>query len=345
MNIGAVYALQDQLPEALKYYKKSDSVIHARNVASLKYNSYVNLGDAYYRLKMPDSAYLYFEHSLDLARELNEPQFIGASQTGMAHVQLLRGNYPASLSGYREAMAQLQMANDNELLCEASLGLAGLYRQLVNPDSSVFYARFALATAQKSGFLSRELDAARFLSEHYKTKSRYDSAFFYTTLVQMVNDTLNSKSRIREAQSMSISEQLRQTEMEEAKRVARKTRNQQLQLLFIAIFIPGFFLITLLFSRIQIHRRVVVISGILSLLILFEFLTLLLHPFVEKITGHRPILEILIFVSVAAVLIPAHHRLEHWMLHKLTLIRPGETPIKIKQKKLSMKIKKDETGG
>ena len=62
-------------------------------------------------------------------------------------------------------------------------------------------------------------------------------------------------------------------EIAENLRIAKRERIQQLQLLFIAIFIPGFFLLTLLLSRIRLHVRLIKILGVLSLLILFEYLT------------------------------------------------------------------------
>lgn len=58
--------------------------------------------------------------------------------------------------------------------------------------------------------------------------------------------------------------------------------------------------------------------GIISLLLLFEYLTLFLHPFVVELTNHTPVLELLIFVTVAAFLIPLHHKLEAWVIKKLT---------------------------
>jgi len=63
--------------------------------------------------------------------------------------------------------------------------------------------------------------------------------------------------------------------------------------------------------------RVVKILGILSLLFLFEYLTLLLHPFVTQMTNHKPIYELLVYVSIAGILIPIHHRIEHWLIEKL----------------------------
>jgi len=88
-------------------------------------------------------------------------------------------------------------------------------------------------------------------------------------------------------------------------------------MLLIAIFIPGFFLFTLFLSRIAVPLKLIRLLGVLSLLFLFEYLTLLLHPTVARLTNHTPVYEILIFVGLAAILIPAHHRLEHWMIHKL----------------------------
>ena len=50
----------------------------------------------------------------------------------------------------------------------------------------------------------------------------------------------------------------------------------------------------------------------MALLIVFEFLNLLLHPFLESITHHTPVLMLLALVFIAALLIPLHHRVEKW---------------------------------
>ena len=57
--------------------------------------------------------------------------------------------------------------------------------------------------------------------------------------------------------------------------------------------------------------------GVLSLLVLFEFINLLLHPYVGIITHHSPVLMLLFMVCLAALLIPLHHKLEHLITHKM----------------------------
>ena len=50
--------------------------------------------------------------------------------------------------------------------------------------------------------------------------------------------------------------------------------------------------------------------GVIALLLVFEFFNLLLHPFLEKITNHSPVLMLLGLVCIGAILIPLHHKLE-----------------------------------
>ena len=77
--------------------------------------------------------------------------------------------------------------------------------------------------------------------------------------------------------------------------------------------------------------------GIISLLFLFEFLTLLLHPLVKELTHHIPILELLVFVGVAALLVPAHHKLEQILLKRLTTHDEDRNKIRITTKRIIIK--------
>jgi tetratricopeptide (TPR) repeat protein len=339
MNIGIVYVFQEEYRKALEYYWKADSVMNQFNVKDLRYNIVLNLGDVFDRLDVSDSALIYFNKSLELA---NKPEDylaakpddykIGKSLTGLGHSYRKLGSYQQSLINYQKAIAYLQAANDDETYCEATLGLAKLYRLMEKHDSSGYFAKLSYSVAQKDGLLPLELEAAEFLVEHYKGERNIDSAFAYINYVHNLNDSVNSKSRVRQLQIISSNEQFRQRALEE--------RSQQLQMLLIAIFIPGLFLITLLLSRVKLHLQAIRLLGVLSLLFFFEYLTLLLHPTVATLTHHTPVYEILIFVAMAAVLIPAHHRLEHWLIHRLIHHRIHHTDQDEKQEKTVPEAKK-----
>ena len=346
MNTGIVYVMEEDYENALLYYRKSDSVIQQYHVADYDYNINVNKGDVFDKLNHLDSAYHYYYRSLQIAREQQNDDFTGASMTGLAHYYRKSNLFDSAAQYYHNAIHHLQKANDDLLTCEATLGLAKLFQQYGKSDSALFYASYSNNIARKSGFASEQLKSSDFLKTFYREQRNIDSAFHYYNTVLVLNDSINNKNRLRDIQFITINEQMRQLQLEEEKLAAKEERRQQLQMLFIAIFIPGFFLITLLLSRIRIPIRLIKIMGILSLLIFFEFLTLLLHPTVKEFTHHTPVFEIMIFVAIAAVLIPTHHRIEHWLIEKLLRNRERlageEQKIRIKQSKIKLQLNPDD---
>lgn len=324
ISIGVIYVLQKDFENALPYYRSADSLISKFNIRRLKYYTALNLGDVYNRMNVADSAKLYFDRSLDIAEEQNDIDFIGTSFTGLGHVFVKKNRFDSALICYRNAVDLLEAADDDETYCEASLGLANLFSKLNIQDSAAFYAYKSYNTSIGK-FPLKELDAVSFLSDFYKHRSNVDSAFIYLNKMIALNDSINNNNRIKELQILSSNEKFRQFEIEEANKLAEAERKQRLQLLFIGIFIPGFFLFTLLLSRVRIPVKVIRVLGILSLLFFFEYITILLHPAVQNLTHHTPWIEILIFVAIGAVLVPAHHRMEHWVIHRLLESRLSKT--------------------
>jgi hypothetical protein len=96
----------------------------------------------------------------------------------------------------------------------------------------------------------------------------------------------------------------------------QRTHNIQLAVLFIAILAAT--LLFLVLSRsIIVSHRILGFLGVLVLLIVFEFINLLLHPLLQKLTNDSPILMLLSLVAIAAIIVPIHHRLEKWATNKL----------------------------
>lgn len=318
MNIGIVYVFQEEYQKALAYYKRADSVIRRYHLDDIIKNQILlNTGDVYQRLKIYDSASLFLNASLELARKNGDEFMASATMTGLGHNYRFTNDYRQSVVNYSGAVRYLKDV-DNDNYCEATLGYAHLLRLMKKNDSAVYYARESMNVARKDGRLSRELDATRFLTDYYSEIKRNDSAMAYVEQVLELNDSVNSKAKVRELQIISTNEDYRQRGIEEERKIAAEKRLQRLQFLLIGIFIPSFFLLTFLLNRSKIHLKLVRLLGVLSLLFFFEYLTLLLHPAVARLTHHNPVFEILIFVGIASVLIPLHHKMEHWLIHRLT---------------------------
>ena len=320
-NIGLIYILLSDYEKALSYLYKADSTINAVGGAAkkeLKNNIVINLGETFYKMKNTDSAKYYFTTALKIAKENGNDFYKGLAQVGLGNVNAEAGQDSIALKNYRSAIPFLNDGTNNDVLCETALGFANVFQKTAMPDSSLKYARLAFDIARKDGFLSRELDAANFISRFYKNHNKLDSAFVYMEQAVMLQDSLKGQSKTREAMIISTNEQTRQTEIAEQKLREKESRLQQLQILAICIFIPIFFILTVGVSKIKIHKGVVRFMGVVSLLLFFEFLILLLHPLIGQLVHHNKILELLVLVFIGAGLVPLHHKLEHIVIDKLT---------------------------
>src|SRR6185295_4283645 len=110
-----------------------------------------------------------------------------------------------------------------------------------------------------------------------------DSAFKYSEIYRMANDSLFNAKTVQQTQLMAFEENVRQQQALEEKLNAEEQRKQNIQYAMIALGIITFIILFLLLSRSFItNTRLIEFFGVLALLVVFEFLNLLLHPFLES---------------------------------------------------------------
>lgn len=86
-----------------------------------------------------------------------------------------------------------------------------------------------------------------------------------------------------------------------------KKRQQNIQYVLISLGIITFVTVFLLLGRQFItNTRSIVFFGTVAMLIVFEFLNLVLHPFLVRVTHHSPVMMLLALVCIAALLVPLH---------------------------------------
>ena len=155
-SIALVYVNQEEYKKALTYYYKADSVINRLdNVDKEKCTIALNTGDAYDRLNINDSAFNYFSKSLNIARQIKNNYFAGMALVGLGHNYLKTEQFLLAMAHYKSGIVYLKEAEDDDLLCEAYLGLATLLKKLNQKDSALFYARQSFAIGQKDGFFRK----------------------------------------------------------------------------------------------------------------------------------------------------------------------------------------------
>jgi len=163
-----------------------------------------------------------------------------------------------------------------------------------------------------------KLNAAGFLSQAYNKLHQIDSAFYYLSMQSSLKDSVFNQNNLNKIQSLAFNEQIRKIDEEAKQAIAKEQRKQNIQFALIALGIIIFITLFLIFSRsVVANERWISFFAILGLLIIFEFINLLIHPWLARVTQESPVLMLLALVLIAALLIPMHHKLEHWIKGKM----------------------------
>lgn len=335
MNIANVYNRNNDRMSAIQYILLADSIINTHNLDYLKLYAYLNTGNILEKAERLDDALGYTRKCFQLASIKHDSLMIGNAMNNLGNIYIKKTDYTSAISYYLRSQPYLRAVNDNQTLSEGFIGLANAYNGMNLKDSALYYSKQAYNVSYKNSILENALTASSFLSELYKDSKAYDSAFYYQSMMVGIKDSIQSNEKIKRIESLKLEEQLREQELAAARHREKAENKQRLQLLLIGVAIPFFFLFSIFISRRKIHRRAIQFFGVLSLLLLFEYMTLLIHPFVIELTHHTPLLEILIFVALAAMLVPSHHRIEHWFTKKLAINYQKAQVLKQKAKKVT----------
>jgi len=304
--------------QALNYTFKAKQISDSLHDASRMWINALNIGDSYEKLNRLDSARMYTQQAYDLTVQINEREGTGIALTNLGNIYAKMEQPVIAMEFYRSAISYLIESSSNEVICECNLGMARLFQKMGQADSCLYYAKRSMAMAAVGGFTKYVLSASAFLADYYKSNQVVDSAYVYLAATIAAKDSLFSQEKSRQFQNLSFTETLRQQEIETEKKKAAEEQRNNLQYAAIAIAIIVFTSLFLLLSRsIIVNEKWIEFLGVLGLLIVFEFINLLIHPYLAEATHHSPVWMLLVLVAIAALLVPLHHKVEHWITHQM----------------------------
>ena len=306
------------------WHKAKDHFLQTKRLAEFSNDkdnilfAYMNLGQAYTWLHQLDSALINEQTAYSLALS-QKSVWLGITCNRLADIHAALNNKELALQYYRIAEKEIKRTfGDSRGLSTCYIEFAGFYLNQQNTDSAIVYSKLAMQVAKEIPYLRGIGVSARFLSGIYESRHQGDSAFAYQKIYVAAMDSLNSREKTSGVENLSFLQQLKEQEKQQAAHRAEEERKHNLQLVFIAITILTVVILFLLVSRsIIVHHKLVEYLGVIILLVVFEFINLLLHPFLERVTQHSTVFMLLALVAIAALIVPLHHKLQKWVSVKL----------------------------
>jgi tetratricopeptide (TPR) repeat protein len=312
-----IYKSMSDFPKAIKLYLATIQSAEKANYKPAQTWGYQNLADLYLLINQVDSALKYGQKDYELCQQIKYYDFISYTLINLGGIHGKLGNSALALGYFDMAIAESNQSKSPRQLNWALTAKAKYFHNINKNDSAIFYAKKAITAVQKTAFASNCIKPAQLLLDIYRGNN-VDSAFKYSELYKSTNDSLFNAKTIQQTQLMTFEDEFRQLQIAAEKTKTEQQRKQNIQYALIALGILIFIITFLFLSRKHItNTKLIQFLGVVALLLVFEFLNLLLHPFLERITHHSPVLMLLALVCIAALLVPLHHKLEKWATHKL----------------------------
>ena len=316
-NLAHNYKEQADYPKAISLYLSAEESGSKLKDYKLQTWAFENLGQVYMEMNKIDSALMYAQKDYELSMRIHYYNLLGYTFRNLGIIQGKMGNSSLAISYFNLAIQEGFKINSPKQLNWAYTAVAEYYHDINQNDSSAVYAKKAIAVVQNTAFSNYSIKPSKLLLDIYRN-SNIDSAFKYSEIYRIANDSLFSAKTIQQTQLMTFEDDLHQQELTSEKTKAEEQRKQNIQYALIALGIITFIILFLLLSRSFItSTKVIEFLGVIALLIVFEFFNLLLHPFLEGVTNHTPLLMLLASVCVAALLVPLHNRVEKWSITTL----------------------------
>lgn len=315
--LGLLYLTTEDYRRSLDYLSRAHSMAKTTGDKGWIFATANNLGDVYIKLENADSSRFYYNVCYEIANLSKDESNLSWSLKGLGATHLLLKNYDLALAYLYKSLGYGISANDYIVLAFITSNLAKTYLATARKDSSIHYSRATIEYGKRSKSLPTILDAYKLMATAFKGTNA-DSTSKYLELAYNLKDSVTSAKKRNDITNMSYNEEIRQKEQLAQREKVKEERKRNIQFASIGIGLISFIILALLLSRsIIVKSGLVRFLGVVTLLLVFEFINLLMHPFISDVTHHSPILMFLIMVSIAAMLVPAHHKLEHWITNQL----------------------------
>src|ERR1035437_4092846 len=320
--INYSYASTKNYTEAIKYVKELIPIYLALGDNRGLSNDYNEIGNNYAQAFLPDSGLIYAQEAVNIAYGLKDDNLASAPLGTLAENYIAKGDYDLAMPFLKKSIQVFIPFNKNDSLNMYTWynnDFAQAYLGMKQYDSAIHYSHRSLDFSIESNDILQQLRTYEYLYKSFDAIGSQDSSNQYYRLAGTIKDSLLGSEKVKAIEAITFSALLRQQELDAEKIKAEDERKKNIQYALIALGIVTFIILFFLLSRsIVVTEKWISFFGILGLLFVFEFINLLIHPFLEGVTHHSPLLMLLALVAIASLLIPLHHQIEKWIKDKMT---------------------------
>jgi len=331
-EIGVYYRYLKNYPEAVKNYKRAISILNLLNKEEhllLNFNYSQGLARVYLEMKKPDLAFpllqevnlLYINHEDYFDNEIKLKLDCNLRLNNLfASYYIQKGDSDLAELYFKKCFAtnidSIYAFTDSYF--DACLKYCQLKTATKDFSQAKKYGLIAYNHANKCNNMLFICNASEQLYKTFLANNQKDSALYYLQIFYNYNDSLKEANLKNDVLSSSILLHIDEQEQLTKEKEEKERRNHNIQFVALAIGILTLLLLFFMFSSsIIVGAKTIEVIGTIALLMVFEFINLFIHPYIGHWLHESPVLMLLALVCIAAIIVPLHHKLEHFTKEKL----------------------------
>jgi two-component system NtrC family sensor kinase len=213
-SIGNTYLDMDDPRAAINYYRESMQAFSQNTSPYGRYwrlNERSNIGNAYEKLDMPDSA-IFYEKAL-ISNKLFPVDLLPEVMYRLGNAYGKLGENKAALVYYKKGLFYATKINTINDIAIINYQIAKTDLALDITDSANYYAHQALNVARSISLSNMILKSSQLLTQIFDRQGNIDSAYRYQKISVSYNDTLFGAKKFNRIQQILAAEQLRQQKL------------------------------------------------------------------------------------------------------------------------------------
>lgn len=235
-NIGNLYSIQENFPNAIKYFRRCIEVYSSERDSSRLANILLNLGEVFRMKGDADSAVVYFNKSNEIALLLDLKLTKAYALGNLGLVFAEREEYQQAEQHIDDAIVILKAMGDYYPIVVYQTYMADIYQNKGQFSRALKLATESYNIAIAQGLKEQIRDAGKKLSELYEATNDYKNAYFYQSQYITYRDSLKNEETIMKMADL-------RTEFEVSKKqnevdlLNQETKNQRILLISLGIIL------------------------------------------------------------------------------------------------------------
>ena len=168
-------------------------------------------------------------------------------------------------------------------------------------------------------------DFEKIISQLYDSTRNYKLAYTHYKKYSEVKDSIYNDEKAKDIGRLELKHEYEMASLKKAQEEAESnrqlavalSRRNTLEYSGILIGIFALFVFVFFIGKFQLPPWVAKLTVFISFLILFEFILVLLDPYIETMTGGEPVWKLLVNATLAAVIFPLHNLFERLLKRRI----------------------------